>query len=127
MHNHSAPVRRRGSYLFDGDRAAVEFYDPLHNRQPETCSPVAGGPGRIESGEATEYLTVQRYRPDVQSRSFDHLAGFSAEPWPTWHYRLPDGTEIEHELFIPKERSMVDLRWRLVRPAAGKRLVVRPL
>ncbi len=88
---------------------------------------VAGCDARIESGEATEYLTVQRYRPDVQSRSFDHLAGFSAEPWPTWHYRLPDGTEIEHELFIPKERSMVVLRWRLVRPAAGKRLVVRPL
>ncbi len=88
---------------------------------------VAGFDARIESGEAVEYLTVQRYRPDVQSRSFDHLAGFSADPWPTWNYRLPDGTEIEHELFVPKDRSMVVLRWRLVHPVAGKRLVVRPL
>ena len=88
---------------------------------------VAGFDASIESAGNPEYLTIQRYRPDVQSRSFDHLAGFSADPWPTWNYRLLDGSEIEHELFVPKGRSMVVLRWRLVRPVAGKRLVVRPL
>ena len=88
---------------------------------------VAGLEAWIESTGEPEHLTVQRYRPEVQSRSFDHLAGFSADPWPTWNYRLLDGTEIEHELFVPKDRSMVVLRWRLVRPVAGQRLAVRPL
>ncbi len=88
---------------------------------------VAGFDASIESTGDPEYLTVQRYRPDVQSRSLDHLAAFSADPWPTWTYRLLDGTEIEHQLFVPKNRSMVVVRWRLVRPVAGKRLVVRPL
>ena len=77
-------------------------------------------------GAGPEYLSVQRYRPDVTSRSPDHLACFSIDPWPTTTFRLADGTEIEQEMFVPRGRAMVVLRWRLVKPVAGKRLVVRP-
>ncbi len=88
---------------------------------------VAGIDAWVESPADREYLTVQRYHPDFQSRLPDHVTHFSTDPWPTWNYRLLDGTEIEHEIFVPRDRSMVVLRWRLVRPVTGKRLVVRPL
>ena len=46
---------------------------------------VTGFDAWIESSAPAEFLTVQRYLPDVQSRSLEHLAAFSAEPWPTWN------------------------------------------
>src|SRR5439155_6260609 len=73
-----------------------------------------------------EYLTVQRYAPDVTTRDFEHLVAFAADPWPTWTYRLADGTEIEHQLFVPHDRAMVALGWRLAKAAPGLRLVLRP-
>ncbi|MFN0179241.1 MAG: amylo-alpha-1,6-glucosidase [Gemmatimonadales bacterium] len=82
--------------------------------------------GSDGNSPAPEYLTVQRYHPDYQSRSADHLGEFSVDPWPTWTFRLSDGTVIEHDVFVPRDRSIVVLRWRLARPVAGKRLVVRP-
>ncbi len=88
---------------------------------------VAGIDAWVESANDREDLTVQRYRPDFDSRLPDHVTRFSNDPWPTWNYRLLDETEIEHEIFVPKDRSMVVLRWRLVRPVPGKRLMVRPL
>jgi predicted glycogen debranching enzyme len=97
-----------------GRRALVTGFDAW-------VEPMEGHPG-----PSPEFLTVQRYAPDHQTRPIDHLVGFSGTPWPTWTYRLADGTEIEHELFIPHLSSQVVLRWRLRRPSRGKRLVVRP-
>jgi Glycogen debranching enzyme N terminal len=56
----------------------------------------------VESGEVSgtirdpEYLTRQRYAPDVVAP--EHPAAvesFRHEPWPTWTYRLRDGSRIE--------------------------------
>jgi predicted glycogen debranching enzyme len=73
-------------------------------------------------------LTSQQYVPDViypdgQTR----LTAFRAMPWPLWTWRLDDGTEVTQEVVVPHERPSVAVRWRLVSPAPGMRLIVRPL
>jgi predicted glycogen debranching enzyme len=82
----------------------------------------------IEAGAGPEFLTRQRYAPGVLAPEHGAtLESFADEPWPTWTYRLVDGTRIEHELFVPQGRAGVALRWRLIgRRAAGLPFAVRP-
>jgi predicted glycogen debranching enzyme len=81
----------------------------------------------VESGAGPEFLTRQRYVPGVLAPEHGAtLESFADEPWPTWTYRLADGTRIEHELFVPQGRAVVALRWRLVgRHAAALPFAVR--
>ena len=81
----------------------------------------AGGSGREEQG--TEYLTRQQYAPGTITDGAA-IEAFSYRPWPTWTYRLSDGTQIEHELFVPRGTSAVVLRWRLL-GGPGKRCLLR--
>lgn len=80
------------------------------------------------SGAAPELLTRQRYTPGVLAPEHGAaLESFADEPWPTWTYRLADGSRIEHELFVPQGRAVVALRWRLVgRRDAALPFAVRP-
>ncbi|HET9276156.1 MAG TPA: amylo-alpha-1,6-glucosidase, partial [Gemmatimonadales bacterium] len=81
----------------------------------------------IRPGEgAREFLTVQRYVPDVTAGGTGRIAAFTAEPWPAWTWRLADGLEIQGELFVPKGSAVVCLRWRCPDAPAGLRLLVRP-
>jgi predicted glycogen debranching enzyme len=82
----------------------------------------------VESETGPEFLTRQRYVPGVLAPEHGAtLESFTDEPWPTWTYRLADGTRIEHELFVPQGRAVVALRWRLVgRHAAALPFAVRP-
>jgi predicted glycogen debranching enzyme len=74
-----------------------------------------------------EYLTRQRYRPGVVAPADGAtLESFTAEPWPTWTYRLASGTRIEHELFVPAHNAFVALRWRAVDGPVPLVLKVRP-
>lgn len=73
-----------------------------------------------------EFLTGQRYHPDVTSRSSEHLEDFRSDPWPTWIFRLAGGLAIEQELLVADGRPMAVLRWRLREPSPGVRLRVRP-
>ena len=52
---------------------------------------------------------------------------FTDEPWPSWVYRLPDGTRIEHSLFARPGLPMVVASWRLLGKKKGVRLEARPL
>jgi predicted glycogen debranching enzyme len=82
----------------------------------------------VESGTGPEFLTRQLYAPGVLApEQGAALESFADEPWPTWTYRLADGTRIEHELFVPHGRAVVALRWRLAgRRAAALPFAVRP-
>ena len=67
----------------------------------------------VEHETGPEFLTSQRYAPGVLAPEHGAtLESFVAEPWPTWTYRLADGTAIEHELFVAHGRALVALRWR---------------
>lgn len=74
-----------------------------------------------------EYLSRQRYTPGIVAP--EHPAGiesFEDDPWPTWVYRLRDGTRIEQEIFVPRGLSLVAIRWRISGRSAPKTLAVRP-
>jgi predicted glycogen debranching enzyme len=74
-----------------------------------------------------EFLTRQRYDPGIVAP--EHPAGiesFEDDPWPTWVYRLRDGTRIEQEIFVPRGLCLVAMRWRVRGHSAPKTLVVRP-
>ena len=68
---------------------------------------VAGIEAWIETSTGTFALTSQRYasrtddvtHPDGASRVVER----AMTPWPTWTLALPDGTRIEHDLFVPLE------------------------
>lgn len=72
-------------------------------------------------------LCGQCYRPDViHPEARANLEGFESSPWPTWTYRLPDGTRVVLELFARKDEPVVVARWRLARARKGVTLSVRP-
>ena len=64
-------------------------------------------------------LTSQRYAPDVihpdgAARLESFTASTDDSPWPTWTFRLEDGTRIRQEIVVPHGRSAVVVSWRLV-------------
>jgi len=73
-------------------------------------------------------LSTQHYAPDViHPRGLDRLVAFAHEPWPTWTFRGPAGTEVVHECIVDRVDGSVLLAWRLARGAAPALLHVRPL
>ena len=72
-------------------------------------------------------LTSQRYTPDVvHPDGTERIAAFTADPWPSWVFALPDGSRIEHGLLVERGRAATTLYWRL-RAGSGGVLAVRPL
>ena len=74
-------------------------------------------------------LSSHVYQPGVQyPDGASRVIGFSAQPWPTWTWELPDGTAIIGELFVTHGASRVVMTWRLERRSTGRHtLDVRPL
>jgi hypothetical protein len=60
--------------------------------------------------------------PDGSTR----IERYEPDPWPTWTYRLEDGTRVEQSIFVPHGKSLAVLTWRLLEPRDRARLVVRP-
>jgi predicted glycogen debranching enzyme len=86
----------------------------------------------VETPAGRFALSSQRYLPDVvHPDGASRLVGFSSEPWPQWTFRLPDGTEVVHELTVPRDQPIALVSWRLAKrgaPDPGSiRLRVRPL
>ncbi len=55
----------------------------------------------------------------------DRLVGFSLDPWPRWRWSLPDGTALEHELFVDPVSCATVLRWRRTAGTGACRLTLR--
>jgi predicted glycogen debranching enzyme len=73
-------------------------------------------------------LNTQRYTPDVTFPDGDaFLDAFVTDPWPTWQFTLPDGTQIAHEIFVQPESCETVLRWRRTRGEGACSLRVRLL
>src|ERR1700744_1168625 len=82
----------------------------------------------IATPDGDHPITSQRYAPDVvYPDGWRHLTGFSRDPWPSWRFVLPGGTEIVQELFVSRETSETVLRWRQEGTSRPCRLNVRPL
>ncbi len=89
---------------------------------------VNGAEVYVETPSGRFPLSTQLYAPDaVHPDGHKYLVDFSIEPWPTWTYRLPDGTQILQELCVPHGCSGVVLKWRLEAGSTDTRLTFRPL
>lgn len=74
---------------------------------------VNGLEASVETAAGRYDLGTQRYAPDVvHPRGFERIAAFTSEPWPCWTLRLPDGTEIVHEILVDPDGCDTLLRWR---------------
>jgi predicted glycogen debranching enzyme len=81
----------------------------------------------IETPAGSFALSSQRYAPDVvHPDGAERIAAFAPDPWPQWTFALPDGTRIEHAVFVRPERAATYIYWRL-RAGPGGTLAVRPL
>ncbi len=71
-------------------------------------------------------LSAQRYEPNVTAPDgATHLESFTAEPWPTWIFRLPCGRAVRQEIFIPHGRAATVVAFTLDGDSAGCALEVR--
>lgn len=72
-------------------------------------------------------LSAQRYQPGVTApNGIARLESFTAEPWPTWVFRLPCGRAVRQEIFVPHGRAATVVTFRLEGNPAGCSLEVRP-
>ncbi|MGX7709497.1 amylo-alpha-1,6-glucosidase [Methylobacterium sp. Gmos1] len=89
---------------------------------------VNGVEAAVTTGGGTVPLSTQRYAPDViHPDGWRHLADFALGPWPSWTYRLPDGTTILHEVLLEPDSCETLLRWQRVSGDGPCTLAVRPL
>ena len=80
---------------------------------------VSGLEVSVETPGGQWRLSTERYAPDVvvgQGESF--LESFTHQPWPTWIFKLPDGTRISQEILMRAGAPQVFVAWRLL---AGSR------
>ncbi len=102
----------------------------VHARRPpaERAVLVAGLEVWLETSGGSVALSSQRYAPGVvHPDGATRQVAFATEPWPRWTWRLDDGVEIDHELFMTHRAPAVVLRWRRRGAGARGRLCVRPL
>jgi predicted glycogen debranching enzyme len=82
----------------------------------------------IETASGRIALSSQRYLPDVlYPDGMQRITDFCSMPWPTWSFRMADGTRIEQEIFVARDGCETVLRWRRSAGEGSCRLVVRPL
>ena len=72
-------------------------------------------------------LSTERYAPDVfYPDGAAHVTGFTNDPWPTWEYKLADGTRVTQEIFVQHGTSAVVVVWTLMRATGPVVLRARP-
>ncbi|WP_071000313.1 amylo-alpha-1,6-glucosidase [Methylobacterium sp. C1] len=82
----------------------------------------------VETAAGRFDLSTQRYLPDVvHPRGFERIVAFTHDPWPSWTFRMPDGTQIVQEILVDADSCDTLLRWRRISGSGPCTLVVVPL
>jgi predicted glycogen debranching enzyme len=80
----------------------------------------------VETPSGRFEITSQRYAPDTtHPEGGRRVERFEATPWPRWIFRLEDDVRLAQEVFVPRGRPAVVLRWTL-HGASRARLTLRP-
>ena len=88
---------------------------------------VNGLEAQVTTAGGAAVLQAQRYRPGgVHPDATARLDSFRDEPWPTWRFRLEDGTVIEQQLFVRRGAPVTAIAWRRIEGSGPAALVVRP-
>jgi predicted glycogen debranching enzyme len=88
---------------------------------------VNGFDASLETRAGSFALSTQRYGPDVlHPDGASRIVSFSAEPWPTWEYALPDGTRVRQEIFVERETATTWVAWTMLAGSVPATLHVRP-
>jgi len=81
----------------------------------------------VTTGAGTYALTSQKYQPGVRHPDGeDRIESFENSPWPTWRFRLEDGTRVVQEVTAAHGRPAVAVRFALEGEPRKATLVVRP-
>ena len=82
----------------------------------------------VTTAKGTFAVSSQRYDGQVVApEGYRLIESFTDEPWPTWVYRLPDGTRIEQQVFVRQDAPLTAVSWRVIGRAEGTSLAVRAL
>ncbi|MGH7227966.1 MAG: glycogen debranching enzyme N-terminal domain-containing protein, partial [Nitrospiraceae bacterium] len=82
---------------------------------------------RLDINGSSLPLSTNLYPGTVHPDGYRRCVGFANEPWPTWTYAL-GGVKVAREIFNPRGRELVVVRWRLAEPSTrSARLVIRPM
>jgi predicted glycogen debranching enzyme len=81
----------------------------------------------VETPAGRFALSSQCYAPGVtHPDGAERIADFGTGPWPHWRYDLPDGIQIEQEIFVRHGLPLVAVSWRLTELREDVLLYVRP-
>jgi len=81
----------------------------------------------IDTPAGSYPLSSQRYVPDViHPDGSSYITGFTTDPWPTWEFRMPDGTRLSQEIVVQHGTGAVVITWSLVGSEGGVALRARP-
>jgi predicted glycogen debranching enzyme len=88
---------------------------------------VNGVDASLETSAGVFALSTQRYAPDVlHPDGASRITSFTADPWPTWQFGLPDGTRVCQEIFVERATGATWMAWTLLDHADVATLRVRP-
>jgi predicted glycogen debranching enzyme len=81
----------------------------------------------VDTPDGSFALSTQRYAPDVlYPDGAARITHFTTDPWPTWEYRLADGTAVIQELFVQHGTGATVVAWTVARAKGPVVLRVRP-
>jgi len=82
----------------------------------------------VETPSGRYAISAQAYAPDViHPDGISRIEEFWADPWPTWRFRLEDGTRIEQEIFFSRKAASCVVAWKLAEEQPEAVLSVRLL
>jgi len=88
---------------------------------------VQGFVARLETPDGSAEFWPQAYGEGWVTGDDVERVEFSAEPWPSWRFFTHLGVCVQVELFVPHGAAAAVVSFRLERPLANAKLVVRPL
>lgn len=88
---------------------------------------VSGFDAWVETPSGSVPISAQRYAPDVvHPDGTSQMTRFDWRPWPQWTFQLPDGRQLQQELFVPHQSETVALAWQISDRSSDAVLVMRP-